>query len=144
MLPLEPRANAIEKRRTTLLEKTAPIINKQAEGFKSMADGVENLVKKDQIIYGTFGIHPHEANTNSISKDKIIKNVSGSTKTKIESSSNNQIFSNLLKANKDNYKGNYNIGCFNIEVKQLVDSNLKHLNFKPYNLLLNLEEFKFI
>ena len=37
---------------------------------------VENLVKKDQIIYGTFGIHPHEANTNSISKDQIIKNVS--------------------------------------------------------------------
>ena len=36
---------------------------------------VENLVKKDQIIYGTFGIHPHEANTNSISKDQIIKNV---------------------------------------------------------------------
>ena len=29
---------------------------------------IENLVKKDQIIYGTFGIHPHEANNNSISK----------------------------------------------------------------------------
>ena len=41
---------------------------------------VENLVKKDQIIYGTFGIHPHEANTNSISKDKIIKNVSKNNK----------------------------------------------------------------
>ena len=41
---------------------------------------VENLVKKDQIIYGTFGIHPHEANTNSISKDQIIKNVSKSHK----------------------------------------------------------------
>ena len=41
---------------------------------------VENLVKKDQIIYGTFGIHPHEANTNSISKDQIIKNVSKNKK----------------------------------------------------------------
>ena len=41
---------------------------------------VENLVKKDQIIYGTFGIHPHETNTNSISKDEIIKNVSKSHK----------------------------------------------------------------
>ena len=41
---------------------------------------VENLVKKDQIIYGTFGIHPHEANTNSISKDQIIKNVSKNNK----------------------------------------------------------------
>ena len=41
---------------------------------------VENLVKKDQIIYGTFGIHPHEANTNSINKDQIIKNVSKNNK----------------------------------------------------------------
>ena len=41
---------------------------------------VENLVKKDQIIYGTFGIHPHEANTNSISKDQIIKNISKNNK----------------------------------------------------------------
>ena len=41
---------------------------------------IENLVKKDKIIYGTFGIHPHEANTNSISKDQIIKNVSKSHK----------------------------------------------------------------
>ena len=37
---------------------------------------IKNLVKKDQIIYGTFGIHPHEVNTNSISKDQIIQNVS--------------------------------------------------------------------
>ena len=41
---------------------------------------VQNLVKKDQIIYGTFGIHPHEANTNSISKDQIIENVSKNNK----------------------------------------------------------------
>ncbi len=37
---------------------------------------IENLVKKDQMIYGTFGIHPHKADTNSINKDQIIKNVS--------------------------------------------------------------------
>ena len=46
---------------------------------KNFSD-IENLVKKDQIIYGTFGIHPHEANTNSISKDQIIKNVSKNNK----------------------------------------------------------------
>ena len=46
---------------------------------KNFSD-IENLVKKDQMIYGTFGIHPHEANTNSISKDQIIKNVSKSHK----------------------------------------------------------------
>ena len=41
---------------------------------------IENLVKKDKIIYGTFGIHPHETNTNSINKDQIIKNVSKNNK----------------------------------------------------------------
>tara|TARA_B100000989_G_scaffold178581_1_gene134111 strand:- start:123 stop:887 length:765 start_codon:yes stop_codon:yes gene_type:complete len=41
---------------------------------------IENLVKKDQMIYGTFGIHPHEANSNSISKDQIIENVSKNQK----------------------------------------------------------------
>ena len=41
---------------------------------------IENLVKKDQMIYGTFGIHPHETNTNSINKDQIIKNVSKNNK----------------------------------------------------------------
>ena len=41
---------------------------------------IENLVKKDKMIYGTFGIHPHEANTNNISKDQIITNVSKNDK----------------------------------------------------------------
>ena len=34
------------------------------------------IVNQYENVYGTFGIHPHEANTNSISKDQIIKNVS--------------------------------------------------------------------
>ena len=41
---------------------------------------IENLVKKDQMIFGTFGIHPHEANTNNINKDQIVKNVSKNPK----------------------------------------------------------------
>ena len=35
-----------------------------------------DIVQKDEIIYGTFGIHPHETSKDKISKDVIIKNVS--------------------------------------------------------------------
>ena len=42
---------------------------------------IDNLVTKDQIIYGTFGIHNHEANTHSVEKAKIIKNVSKNHKS---------------------------------------------------------------
>ena len=31
------------------------------------------IIKKDDIIFGTFGIHPHEAKNNPISKDLIIQ-----------------------------------------------------------------------
>ncbi len=33
------------------------------------------IVNKDPIIYGTFGIHPHETKTNYINKNDIIKNI---------------------------------------------------------------------
>ena len=36
---------------------------------------IKDLVKKDQIVYGTYGIHPHETETNVVDKNTIIKNV---------------------------------------------------------------------
>ncbi len=33
------------------------------------------IIQKDKMIYGTFGIHPHETNENSATKEIIIKNV---------------------------------------------------------------------
>ena len=32
------------------------------------------LIKHDQIIFGTFGIHPHETSQDKVLKDEIIKN----------------------------------------------------------------------
>ena len=34
---------------------------------------VKEIVKKDEIIYGTIGIHPHETNNNEINSDQILK-----------------------------------------------------------------------
>ena len=38
------------------------------------------LINIDPIIYGTYGIHPHESNLHKISKDQIIKNVNSYSK----------------------------------------------------------------
>ena len=39
-----------------------------------------NLIKFDSIIYGTFGIHPHETNNELISKKEIINNIESNNK----------------------------------------------------------------
>ncbi len=41
------------------------------ESFKNIL----KIIKKDKIIFGTFGIHPHEANGNILSVDEIINSV---------------------------------------------------------------------
>ena len=38
-------------------------------------DKIVNMVNLNPIIYGTFGIHPHESSSDIVSKDIIIKNV---------------------------------------------------------------------
>ncbi len=43
-------------------------------------DKILKIVSQDNIIYGTFGIHPHEANKYDISRDLIIKNINQNKK----------------------------------------------------------------
>ena len=38
------------------------------------------LVKIDSMIYGTFGIHPHETKDNEVTKEKIIKKINSNKK----------------------------------------------------------------
>ena len=40
-------------------------------GFSNIKD----ILKVDDIIYGTFGIHPHETETNVVDKNIIVKNI---------------------------------------------------------------------
>ena len=41
------------------------------ESFKKILE----LIKLDSMIYGTFGIHPHEANKNIVNTQMIINNI---------------------------------------------------------------------
>ena len=36
---------------------------------------IKNIVKKDEMVYGTYGIHPHETEKDKIEKETIIKEV---------------------------------------------------------------------
>ena len=36
---------------------------------------IKEIVKMDKIIFGTYGIHPHEAKNDKISSDLIIKEI---------------------------------------------------------------------
>ena len=46
------------------------------ESFES----IKIIVKKDEMIYGTYGIHPHETSKNQVDKQTIIKSVNESEK----------------------------------------------------------------
>ena len=41
---------------------------------------IKNLIKMDPIIFGTYGIHPHETESNIVNKDNIITNITENKK----------------------------------------------------------------
>ncbi len=41
---------------------------------------IQNIINKDEIIFGTFGIHPHETENDIINKNEIIKEVKNQKK----------------------------------------------------------------
>ena len=51
-------------------------ISTTLESFKKIIE----LVKKDSIIFGTFGIHPHESESNIVSSKDIVDNVKSNNK----------------------------------------------------------------
>ena len=43
-------------------------------------DRIMNIIQKDEMIYGTIGIHPHETTNNKITSDIIVKNITENEK----------------------------------------------------------------
>jgi len=67
--------NVIQRSKNIGIEKLLTI----STSFKSFSK-VKELINKDDIIYGTIGIHPHESSTNIISSDEILKNLKENSK----------------------------------------------------------------
>ena len=43
-------------------------------------ENIKTIVKKDKMIYGTYGIHPHETATNQVDKQTIIRSINENEK----------------------------------------------------------------
>ena len=43
-------------------------------------ESIKAIIKKDQMIYGTYGIHPHETENNQVNRETIIKSVNENKK----------------------------------------------------------------
>ena len=67
--------NVINRSKESGLEKILSICTTN-DSFKKILE----IVKFDPIIYGTFGIHPHETDKNKTTKNEIIKNVNSNKK----------------------------------------------------------------
>ena len=69
--PLYSDLNNVIKRSKDIGIKKLLTISTSVESFSRVKD----IVKKDDIIFGTIGIHPHEADKNEINTEFIIKNL---------------------------------------------------------------------
>ena len=62
--------NVLQRSRDVGIKKLLTI----STSFKSFSR-VKELVNRDEMIYGTIGIHPHESSTNIITANEIIDNL---------------------------------------------------------------------
>ena len=62
-------SNIIKRSKDVGIEKLLTI-STSVESFQK----IKNIIKEDEIIFGTIGIHPHETDNNEISIDYIVKN----------------------------------------------------------------------
>ena len=67
--------NVLQRSKDAGIEKLLTI----STSFESFAR-VKELINRDEIIYGTVGIHPHESSTNIISSKQIIDNLNENSK----------------------------------------------------------------
>ena len=67
--------NILQRSKNIGIEKLLTI----STSFESFSK-IKELINKDDIIYGTIGIHPHETTKEIITKDEIIKNLKENSK----------------------------------------------------------------
>ena len=105
----------------------------------------ENIIKiinKDDIIYGTFGIHPHETSNNTVKKDEIIQNVNKYKK-----------IIGIGETGLDFYYNNSDkksqISSFEEHIKASIDMNIplivhsRNAENETYDILKNFNNYNF-
>ena len=74
--PLLSDLNNVIKRSKEVGIKKILTISTSYESF----DRIKKIIQKDEMIYGTIGIHPHETTNNKITSDIIVKNITENEK----------------------------------------------------------------
>ena len=72
---LSDLTNILQRSKDVGIEKLLTI----STSFKSFSR-VKELINRDEMIYGTVGIHPHESSTNIITSKEIINNLNENSK----------------------------------------------------------------
>ena len=72
---LSDLSNVLQRSKDVGIEKLLTI----STSFESFTK-VKELINRDEIIYGTIGIHPHESSTNIITSKQIIENLNENPK----------------------------------------------------------------
>jgi len=67
--------NVLQRSKNAGIEKLLTI----STSFESFAK-IKELINRDEMIYGTIGIHPHESSTNIITSKQIIENLNENSK----------------------------------------------------------------
>ena len=80
-------------------------------------ESIKKILKLDDIIYGTFGIHPHETDSNHVSKKIILDNIKINTKIIGIGETGLDFYYNNSKKNKQ-------IDSFKIHIEAAIEANL--------------------
>ena len=98
------------------------------------------LVKKDPIIYGTFGIHPHETASNKVNKSQIIKCISNKKIIGIGETGLDFFYNH-----SDKY---IQINSFRIHIEAAIETNLpliihsRNAEIETFNILNDYKNLK--
>tara|TARA_B110000444_G_C18762357_1_gene558212 strand:+ start:442 stop:1203 length:762 start_codon:yes stop_codon:yes gene_type:complete len=110
---------------------------------------IKDILKKDDIIYGSIGIHPHETNKNIITAETIIKNLNENKKiigigeTGLDFFYNNSDKSKQIKSFREHIKASIETGApLIVHSRSAENETFDILNeFKKYNLKILMHCF---
>ena len=99
-------------------------------------ENIKRIIIIDPIIYGTFGIHPHEVDKNLISKSKIIENTKYSNKIiGIGETGLDFYYDNSDRSNQIKSFENHIDACLDLNVPLIVHS--RNAEVDTFNILNN-------
>ena len=128
--------NVINRSKNIGVEKILSICTTN-DSFKKII----KIVNFDPIIYGTYGIHPHECSKNIVTKDEIINNIKQNKKIIAIGESGLDFYYNHSDREKQ-------ISSFKVHIEASLDLNMpiivhsRNAENETYEILKSYEEFK--